>query len=251
MVPRCGSHPDGCPCVARVVDGLYCGTTGVLIAEPDLVITDWTPFTNIISGKLRPGGVAARRQSSLQKRRVAARGVPAIESQLWRLFGAQSGTRQAAVKRTRAKISKRAAGVPCNTSLVDIMRCVRVRTGGMTQGVKCKATITTLARSISKLAHTRVNLPKLTYASLTAFPTVFAAAVMDKLAEGMIVNGKVIVPKLQVAAEHRIKNDQYKAMGVSCRQMSAVARELKANPPPATWAAELMAAEAAGWPTKL
>lgn len=248
MALSCTNHPDGCPSVARVVDGVYCATTGNLISEPDLVITDWTPFTNIISGRLRPGGVAARRQTSLQKRRVAARGVPAIEAQLWRLFGEQSACRQAAVRRTRAKISKRAAGVACGPSLYSIMRCVRVQAGGMTRGIKCKATVTTLARAISKLAQTRVNMPKLTYASLTAFPTVFAAAVMDKLAEGMIVNSQIIVPKLRVAAEHRVKNDQYKAMGVSCRQMSAVARELKANPPPATWAAELLAAEAAGWP---
>lgn len=242
---RCVAHPDGCPGVAHAVDGIYCATTGNLIAEPDLVITDWTPYTNTLSTKLLPGGVAARRKQSLRKRQLVAVSPPAFSAALRRLYGAESRDRQQAVARSRFKAAKKP---PSNTpsTLVAIMRAVRLRQGVMTTGITSEAVISTLAAALSRLAGAHAT-PKLTYAALSAFPTMFTATVMDKMADGLWVNDRAILPKLTLAAQHRVPTDQFKTLSVNCRAMSSIARELKANPPAAQWGEALLTAERSQW----
>ena len=224
----CPMHPGGCPDPVVKGCGTYCRETGTEISGPQLVVTDWTPYTNTISTKLPASGLAARRDKSLRRRRLLALGAPAFEAAIRQLYSRGSADRAAAVQRTRRRAARKQRAV--EPSLVAIMRATRLAPGVMSPGIANETVITVLAAAMSALAQTH-GAPKSTYASLAAFPCVFAATIMDKMVTGMRIGGEVAVPKLRVAAAARVATDQFKALKVNCRAMSAVARSLKARPP--------------------
>jgi hypothetical protein len=109
----------------------------------------------------------------------------------------------------------------------------------MRLGVQNDQVLEILAQSLAALARQHAN-PKNTYASLSVFPLIFSAAVMDKMVHGMSAKLGQAIPYLKLAAVNRVTTDQFKEMGVNCRAMSLVARNLKTWPLTKLWGQQLI-----------
>lgn len=240
---RCSVHRNK-PCPDPVVKGCgtYCRSTGVELSGPQLVATDWSSYSgNNVHGKLNSNAVARRRTKSIAARLREALSVGAFQKAVTELYGRNSKARCAAVMRSRKKIARKNKAATEYT-LVAIMRAHRLETAAMSPGISNHAAIDGIAQALSTLAAARAN-PRQTYAALRAFPRLFAATVMD----GMVVGVGRTLPALQAAAAYRIAPDQFKAMGINCRAMSAIAKSLKVAAPLHGWGEKLLAAEARGW----
>lgn len=241
---RCSVHGDR-PCPDPVVKGCgtYCRESGVELSGPQLVATDWAAYSgNEVRGRLHKDAVARRRTKSLATRLTDAISVGAFRVAVAELYGRDSKARCAAVQRSRSKLARKNKAASEYT-LVSIMRAHRLDAAVMSPGISSEAAINGIAQALATLAAAKAA-PKHTYAALRAFPRLFAATVMD----GMVTGVGRSLPALRAAATYRILPDQFKAMGINCRAMSAIAKSLKAAAPLHGWSEAFLAAEASGWP---
>jgi hypothetical protein len=242
VMATCFAHPNRkCPDTVVTGAGTYCRETGCEVWGPLLEVSDWSQYSgNQHRARLAAAAIVRRRQQSIDGRRAVAMGASSFRVVLHRLYGRDSPDRAAAVDRSRRKLARKQL-VPANRTLIAIMRTHRLQPTLMSPGISCTQTLDYIADAISALA-TKRGSPRATYAALRAFPSLFAATVMD----GMVA-GTGALPALKIAAAHRIVPDQFKAMGINCRGMSTIAKAIKAAPPLPGWSAQLLSAETRGY----
>jgi hypothetical protein len=193
---------------------------------PELVAYEFSSAGPIEAPRLSKRVATARRRASITKRITRATSLPAFIEMFAVMFGASSAKRQAVHRESRAKIGRRVRVGKTRMTLSALMvksRCNNHVSGG----IRCEASIRQTAELIWRLA-TLLTTPKTTYAACRVFASVFIGATMDIMTRGMNgKDGREYIPKLELAVMHRLPPEAFKALGISCRHISSVSREIR------------------------
>lgn len=197
------------------------------MAGVELVSYEYSSVGPIEHSRVRTkGGSANIRRASIRKRVVRASSLPTFVEIFTMMYGAESEKRAAIHRESRTKIGRRMRIGRSQMTLFALMAKSRCN-GHVTAGIHCAETITTLATLIWKLS-LKLAAPRTTYAACRVFAPVFIGAVMDIMTRGM--NGKAgcnYIPKLGIAAMHRLPPEAIKALGISCRNISRMSRAIR------------------------
>jgi len=227
-MPRgvCPVHANGkCPLIKQSC-GSFCSVSGTEIHGPELVAYEFSSAGPVEIGRRTPRGLLVRRRASITKRIVLATSLPEFQTTFRDMFGASSARRQAVHRESRAKIGRRIRIGKTRMTLNALMAKSRCN-NHVSAGIRDEATLDKLSRLIWQLA-SRVLSPKTTYAACRVFAAVFIGATMDILTRGMNgKNGAEYIPKLEVAVLHRLPPEAIKTLGISCRSISGVSRDIR------------------------
>ena len=241
---QCPLH-EKCPDPIQTPAGTFCRQTGTEIWGPELTVGDWSTYCNPVQSRLTKGAVTARREKSIETRKLNAVSVEFILAALYRLYGPSADRCKRRALTRGAHAQKHANCHVRFGTLFDLMRKSRAAIG-ITGGISSTAALGCLSTAISALAVGH-GVPRHTYAGVRVFPETFVAAVMDAMVTGITVGQKTIIPQLAIAKNHKIPPDQLRAMGISCRAMGICIKQLKKTLATSSWAEALARSEQANW----
>lgn len=221
----CPVHASGKCNLIKTGSGSFCSVSGTEMYGPELVAYEFSSAGSVETRKSARGARTLKR-NSIKKRIARETGLPVFQKTFADMFGAASPRRQAVHRESRAKIGRRIRIGRVHMTLGGLM--VKSRCNNhVSAGIRDTEALDRMAKLIWQLS-VKLAKPKTTYAACRVFAPVFIGATMDIMTRGMAgKDGREYIPKLELAALHKLPPEALKALGISCRNISSVSRDIR------------------------
>ena len=199
-----------------------------------MVCHDFTNRCNRFPGRLTDAAKLRRRKNSLTDKRRRELGLDEFARATEELYGTRSALRAAAAAEMRAEAIKAAAKILARpVTMRSVMVAIRAvaKRKSIAQGAP-QDTVDAAAKAVWRLA-TAVPRKRDTHASLSGYAKLFTATIVSKAGERDLevldrtFGTAVVGPVQALAARARIPGTDYARLGIPCRAMSKLWRDIK------------------------